>query len=608
MTSPLRHWSRLAVLLVTGCETAFFGPSGETPAGDPPSDEPDRDDDDGRDDDDRGPRDEPGPGACVDEDGDGFGAGCAAGQDCDDGDATRSDVCTFVGFGAPWALGEREGVVVDEDGALTLGEDATQDDWVWVANSFEGTVSRLDAPTGHELGRYPSALPGAGARPADEECDMHDAGNCPSRTAIDFRRDAWVANRAFGHQGTVTKIAAHPEDCVDADGDGVIGTSTDDDGDGRISAGELRGEDDECVLFTVPVGGEDGVPRALAIAPDPRRLAPGGNAWVGLNRERRAVELDGATGEVLRDVELPLAPYGALAGKVQGLVWFVNAGWQAADDNPPAIVAVSIETGEVQERIEVESDSGCVGAYGITLDEAGRVWVAGNPCETAFRYDPRDGSWLTAAIDGQGWPRGLVGAGDGTIWVAHSTLDGETVGRLSRIDADTGSVLLRTTLPTGIDAIGVDLDRQGNVWTVNRRTGNVAKLDPVTDRVEEFPVGLGPYTYSDFTGHSLRLLFPEGTWRAVAEACGGSPATWLEVRWAGDIPEGTSVELRARTAGAREALEAASWAGPWATSPADLSELDAGAVLEMELALRSVDGTRAPRVTEVEATYACPIE
>ncbi len=312
--------------------------------------------------------------------------------------------------------------------------------------------------------------------------------------------------------------------------------------------------------------------------------------------------------KVLRDVELPLNPYGALAGKVQGLVWFVNAGWQSADDNPPAIVAVSIETGEVQERIEVESTNGCVGTYGITLDEAGRVWVAGNPCEAAFRYDPRDGSWLTAEISGSGIPRGLVGAGDGTVWVAHCELDGEMVGRLSRIDADTGSVLLRTALPTGLDAIGVDLDRQGNVWTVNRRTGNVAKLDPVTDRVEEFPVGLGPYTYSDFTGHSLRLLFPEGTWHAVAEACGGSPATWLEARWEGDVPAGTSVELRARTAGAREALPGATWAGPWSESPADLSELDAGGVLEMELALRSLDGTVAPRITGVEATYACPIE
>jgi hypothetical protein len=94
----------------------------------------------------------------------------------------------------------------------------------------------------------------------------------------------------------------------------------------------------------------------------------------------------------------------------------------------------------------------------------------------------------------------------------------------------------------------------------------------------------------------------------VAEACGGSPATWLEVRWQGDVPEGASVELRARTAGAREALPGAAWSGPWSTSPADLSGLDEGAVLEMELALRSIDGTTTPRVTGVEATYTCPID
>lgn len=600
----------LALFALAGCE-ATFGGWGSAPAGQPGA----TDGGDGRrdDDEDLGPASDDGSDgdavACTDLDGDGHGAGCAAGYDCDDGDPARAETCNIVSFGAPWDGAELEGLEVDPDGALTLGEDVTdQDDSVWVANSIDSTVTRLDAPTGHELARYPSVLPDtAGARPVSEECNMRDAGNCPSRTAIDFARDAWVANRAIGNQGTVSKIAGRTEHCIDRNGNGAIDTSRDDDGDGRISAGEIR-SDDECVLFTIPVGDDDGVPRALAIAPDPRRSAAGGNAWVGCNRDRRATELDGDTGEVLREVDLPLDPYGALAGKVQGLVWFVNAGWQSRDDNPPAIVAVAIETGEVQPRIDVRSTTGCVGSYGLSLDEAGRVWVGGNPCEAAFRYDPGAGEWLTVDITGQGWPRGIVAAGDGTVWVAHSTLDGETVGRLTKVDSETGDVLVRYELPTGLDAIGVDLDREGNVWTVNRRTSNVSKLDPGTDRFQEFDVGRGPYTYSDFTGHSLRLQFPRGAWRGVAEACGGEPASWLELRWEGDVPAGASITTRARSAATREGLEAAPWAGPWDATPADLSALEPGGFLEIELTLESDDGAFAPTLTSVGATFDCPIE
>ncbi|MBI2898446.1 MAG: hypothetical protein HYY06_33150 [Deltaproteobacteria bacterium] len=554
-------------------------------------------------------------GGCTDADEDGFGVGCEQGVDCNDADPNLNADCDFRAFGDPWSPEQADGLVIDENGALTLGEDELADDNVWTANAEEGTVSKLDARTGRELARYPSAIAGGNdARPWNEPCNYGSAGNCPSRTSIDFRRDCFVANRAFGNQGTLTKIANRIEDCVDRNGNGVIDTSRDANDSGTVEPGEIVG-DDECVLYTVNVGGLNGMPRALAVAPDTRFVSAGGNAWVGTNGERRGYEVNGNDGAILRTVELPINPYGALAGKLLGLVWFTNVGVQAAPNNPPAIVAVEFANGTVHPRQEVQSTVGCTGTYGITIDGQGRVWTGGYPCEAIFRYEGTAdaGSWLSVDLGGQGRTRGLVASDDDRIWVAHSHLaDGGTVGNLTSVDAETGAVLERHTLPTGKQAIGVDLDRQGNIWTIARETSSAAKLDPSTGVFQEFPVGNGPYTYSDFTGHSLRLQFPQGVYTDVAEACGAAGAMWKTAHWEGDVPEGAVVELRARTATTREGLADAEWYGPWTESPVDLESppgpLPEGSFLEFELTLRSLDNATTPHLTGFVVTYACALQ
>src|SRR5207302_604902 len=67
--------------------------------------------------------------------------------------------------------------------------------------------------------------------------------NRPSRTAVDFNGDAWVANRAHDsppNQSSVTKIANKNNsitdtDCIDRNGNGKIETSFDANGDGIIN-------------------------------------------------------------------------------------------------------------------------------------------------------------------------------------------------------------------------------------------------------------------------------------------------------------------------------------------------------------------------------------
>lgn len=559
-------------------------------------------------------------GPCVDRDGDGFGHGCGHGPDCDDADPEVTNDCSVVELGSggddPWTPTPESssGVVLDDDGALTLESHPEIEPAVWIANSGEGTVSRLDARSGREIARYPSGLAASsGARPWNEGCNSREGtGNCPSRTAIDFRGDCWVANRAFGNQGTVTKIASHIEDCIDRNDDGEIQTSQDIDGDGIITldSEEFLGDLDECILFSVDVGNDNGVPRALAIAPDAMGETYGGNAWVGLNSERRFAEIHGDSGEVLRYVDVPINPYGALASKFNRQVWTTNAGWQRdLPDNTPGVVSINIVTGEVSPRHEVRSATDCTGTYGLTIDPEGMVWVAGHSCNGAFRFDPETELWMTVQVPESGVSRGLVADADGWIWLAHSRNGDDRIGLVTRFRGIDGGDLQYYWLPEGLGSIGVDLDVDGRIWTVNGNSSTASRIDPISGVIDEFPTGEGPYTYSDFTGHSLLLQFPRGYYRHVVEACRG--AVWHSMSWGAETPGETSVELRVRSAEERIGLGGATWIGPFLTSPSSLrappGPVSDGAFIELEVTLISTDEVAVPRLLWVDLSYECPV-
>jgi hypothetical protein len=141
----------------------------------------------------------------------------------------------------------------------------------------------------------------------------------------------------------------------------------------------------------------------------------------------------------------------------------------------------------------------------------------------------------------------------------------------------------------------------------------------VADRI------VGPYTYSDMTGQQLRLATnPRGYYRRTFEGCpeGTSDGTdWAELRWTADVPPGTRLVFRARTAATREGLEAAAWVlvaeVPPAASPADLRAALSGAgvtperYLEIEVQLHSERPSTpseiiTPRVFSIETTHICP--
>lgn len=497
------------------------------------------------------------------------------------------------------------GLQLDPAGNLTLKEGGEQIElsFLWVANSDEGTVSKINTRTGKEEGRYISALTSASPRNRGHAPSQRQ--NAPSRTAVDFNGDVWVANRAFDQQGTVTKIA-HTE-CLDFDGSGKVETSSDVSGNGTIELTDPReflGERDECILFTVDVGGNKGIPRALAL--DSGTADGGqGNAWVGVYTERKFYKLAAADGRVLAEVSVPLQPYGAAIDS-QGILWTGGAGTGTI---------ASIDTNDPNNPTPgplIDLGTRCEGSYGIAVDANGRVWVGAYPCEGAFRYDPADGSVMVVDTPGKGVGRGIAADGKGFIWVAHSWAKGNgdaLCGRVTRFKADDGSEMQTFEFPNALETIGVGIDFDGRAWGVNRKTNNACRVDPDTGEIACFPTGEGTYTYSDFTGFALRnFTAPSGTYRQVFQGCGSANGTrWSKLTWDAAVPDGTAVKFFVRAADTREGLATAQRFGPFTTSPADLLKAGeiVGSFLQVEVELSSEVKNRTPILKGIGVQWIC---
>ncbi|MDQ3032901.1 MAG: hypothetical protein M3Y87_10825 [Myxococcota bacterium] len=600
----------------------------------------------------------PGPDAardaagCVDFDRDGL---CAGTGDCDDTDPMRGgaercdgadndcdgtvdeglvDICTecrpsceveMIPGADGWmpTAENSEGVIVDPSGALTLGRTMATAFSVWVANSDEATVSKLDSRTNRELARYPTvgAMAPAGTRMWNERCGWGSPaiGNCPSRTAVDQNFDAYVANRAFGNQGSITKYANREEDCVDRNGNGVIDTSRDLNGDGTIdlapAAGEFVGPDDECILWTSAAGGANGVPRALTIG-----IAPPdgvvGDIWVGLFNERQACRLSPVDGSTIACMPIGgLQPYGATSDSM-GRIWFVDRSGSRRD----VLGWIDPFTMAWTGASPVPDFGSCPGAllpYGITPDGEGRIYVASSSCDPpVLRYSPATDTWDGHSFPGGGTPRGMA-ADETHLWVSISHtvqgLGGVLDNRVAQFRLSDMAFVTHHTIPTGRGPVGVGVSFDGSVWAICQGTNSAARLDPAAGTWIEHGVGLTPYTYSDFIGFGLNVFAePRGRYRFVVEGC--DPGEFGAQRWLGarvnaEIPPMTEVTMWVRTADTRDALAAATFIGPFAVPTSDFSmppgPIADGQFIEVELRLRTDDRRVAPRVLSVDLAGEC---
>ncbi len=430
-------------------------------------------------------------GCAKDPDFDGFGTGSASlsqggttptgsdGSETEDGDGTASGSKLDVGSGNtgnPACGGEGGG-----GGGLEEVEFSN----IWIANSPEGTVSRIDTVTGNEIGRYRTGPSSA---------------SDPSRTTVNLVGDVAVLNR--GDNGSVIKIVAETERCVDRNGDGSIQTSM-----GANDA--LAWDEDECVVWTRDLhAGARAAAWESGNDPQTDECAGEPSLWVSAMDSGMTVHvwrLAGDTGDEQGEATIPSWAGSAEWGGLYGGAVDKGRNFWAIGKDDPALFRVDYESMDVTRW---DAPSGVSRLYGIAMDRDGNPYVTAEFDNRLLRFDVASESWEDLATV-SGTLRGLAVDGDGDAWIATNQTCG--IARYRHADGTVDTI----GLPECNIPVGVSIDIDGFVWVVDQWAGappfgRAHKIDPGDYSVQLTVMGLNtPYTYSDMTGAGLNLVsFP----------------------------------------------------------------------------------------------------
>ncbi len=325
--------------------------------------------------------------------------------------------------------------------------------YIWISNSAQGTVSKIDTQTMVEEGRYMAK----------------QAGGDPSRTSVNLNGDVAVANR----NGGVAKFWADVDDCEDNNGSPGIQTSS---GAGDVLA---WGEED-CMAWYLPLNCSSNRPVAWTRGVFDEASCSWIDAKLWTVCDADVLLLNGDTGEIEETIVLdggfPFV-YGG-AADADGNFWGLDTGGSRIfriDHEDYSMLAFALPPS---------------GGYGITVDSEGRPWVCGGGGVSRFNLD--DSTWDSTGTSGIG---GCMTDGDQLIW--HSNPSGTLLG----FNIETLAVDEMVQLPEYVH--GVSVDFYGYVWGVGFANNNAYRADPQTGQVDAYNGLTGAYTYSDMTGFAL---------------------------------------------------------------------------------------------------------
>ncbi len=512
-------------------------------------------------------------------------AGCGGGRDCNDMDPTinsramevcnqRDDNCDgridegtlgacgdcdpscrvrAVGAGAgAFDRGGSMGVAVDPGtGALQISAGQTQD-YLWIPNTNESTLSKWDASTGVELARYRVGLAAGECRGMC--CHVNNC-NMPSRVVIDGKGDAYIANRGFTMQGTVNKVAASRVDCVDRNGNGMIDTST-----GPLDVRPFG--QDECMLWTANVGPINAVLRSIAIDRG-SEMFPNGTAWVGscqataqLNGNAGLFQLNPNTGQVLRSIPFAACAYGAVV-TADGTLWehTLSQGLTPVNTMTGAVGAF-VRTGTGFPMLTCAN-----GTYGITADARGRIWLSRPSCRDSMGYDPMRGTWTRVNLGAtpSQVSYGITTDANGRLWIGSQNVlySWPSDAFVANGTIAAPAVTTYRTLAPAFATSAIGADRTGNIWfSTNEQVSPLIRYVPAMGTTTRFDGPNRVYTYTDFTGSVRRAAIGSGTHNETFDGGCASPV-WNGLVWDAATPMGTSLVFSFQTASTQAGLDMA---------------------------------------------------
>jgi hypothetical protein len=338
---------------------------------------------------------------------------------------------------------------------------------IWIANTTESTLSKLDTVSMIEVGRYLTRADGVGS---------------PSRTAVSLSGDVVVANRNSG----LTKIHGDPSTCPDANRDGSITTSS--------GSEVLPWPDEECRAWYTPFDYTSHRPVAWTAGEIDEATCErvDEKIWTAGVLAATTIEValvDGETGTIEQTVQIPELP--ADAGAQTAPLGFYGGAVGPDGDFWISMVDVGYLARIDRETLAYDYWPLPIAGYGMTYGASGYVFT----CSAAgvSRFEPVTETWVTAPnVGGSG---GCVEDDQSRLWLANDpmvALDVQTLVTLATID-----------LPEYVH--GVAFDFEGNLWGVGHvpSSTNAYRIDPTTGSFSLFGGLVGPYTYSDMTGFAL---------------------------------------------------------------------------------------------------------
>jgi len=337
------------------------------------------------------------------------------------------------------------------------GEGEVEESYIWIANSQQGTISKINTQTIIEEGRF---------------LTRQDQNGSPSRTSVSLTGNVVVANRTGG----ITKFYSHHDNCPDTNGNGVVDTSTD--------ANWMPWDEDECMAWHTPMVYSSQRPVAWTQGEWNQKACATVNEKVWTSGSNGSIEVllvDGETGVVEETIPIPGVPpnfYGIYGAAVdsEGDFW-------GSQLSIGSVVHVDRET------LMVETWPMSTSGYGMTVDASGNVWTCSG--SGVSRFDTAAETWQpVAGVTGGG---GCMEDANGILWLATNPLRG----------INTTTLLQEYSIPIPEYVHGVSIDFEGYVWGVSLFGTDAYRVDPATGLFDTFSGLNSPYTYSDMTGFAL---------------------------------------------------------------------------------------------------------
>lgn len=437
--------------------------------------------------------------------------------------------------------------------------------FIWVPNSNEGTVSKVDTRTGKECGRYRTGPTSDGS---------------PSRTTVDIKGNCWVGNR---QTGTVIKLGLYENgQYEDRNGNGLIETSMDLNGDGDITGSEiLPWGTDECVLFEVIViPGNEGTYKPgkyrgdYSASPGPRGLAvdAANNLWAGTFGTHRLYYIDGVDGRILKNIDVSSVNHTSYGALIDRFGFFWSSGHEQNHLlrlNPRDNTFRVFNMGHF--------------IYGLGVDKGNHLFASSYNDLKVSRVNLETGSKEWSVPAGRD-SRGIAVTLDSDFWVANT---GE--GTVTRYSNDG---VQKAVTPVGSQPTGVATDADGKVWAVNLGDEYIHRIDPATNKIDlsKRIVGGLHYGYSDMTGVIVRTVTTRtGNWTIVHDA-GTLNTAWGTISWNSTTPAGTWLAVRARSS--NDQTDWSLWES--AANGQPLAKTTPGRYLQIEVTMQDLTGSATP--------------